>query len=128
MLISLYTLKPVSYTHLDVYKRQELERSAEKVLDNSSATISGCFSDLDQMYSNFIENEKVADYMLHASAKDLKTLSSSAQQITALLNDYIVSHQYIASIYAVSYTHLDVYKRQKLPLTSTVQFSTLNRT
>ena len=79
--------------------RTELERSAEKVLDNSSATISGCFSDLDQMYSNFIENEKVADYMLHASAKDLKTLSSSAQQITALLNDYIVSHQYIASIY-----------------------------
>ena len=48
--------------------RTELERSAEKVLDNSSATISGCFSDLDQMYSNFIENEKVADYMLQQVA------------------------------------------------------------
>ena len=63
----------VSYTHLDVYKRQELNYLASKL------------DEMDQ-----------SDYAKFQAAMEIGDYTSSLQEI----------------INPVSYTHLDVYKRQ----------------
>ena len=77
----LHTLRPVSYTHLDVYKRQELEYIEEAVRENKICG-DGAFT---KKCSAWMEQE------LHTKYSLLTT-----------------------SCTPVSYTHLDVYKRQRL--------------
>ena len=80
---------PVSYTHLDVYKRQRvLSAKAELFLPNEiiqQATIQLCRS------------------------------RSNTFEITG--NRDMVWREGFRGPYAVSYTHLDVYKRQYIPYT-----------
>ena len=76
--IDLDCLDPVSYTHLDVYKRQTL---------NNLPNYLGVSDNLDT----------VIEYIM---ARDITTLPAGRTRIDG---DKVV---------AVSYTHLDVYKRQ----------------
>ena len=71
-------LSPVSYTHLDVYKRQ-----VEKQADTAGSVEAMACDLLDNIYFEFDK-----DVLTAASEKTLDRLA------------------------AVSYTHLDVYKRQ----------------
>ena len=87
-----YILSPVSYTHLDVYKRQDEYRQArESTLSSfytSPVVIDGIYKALENMefrYGNILEP------------------SCGIGRFFGMLPD---------SMKPVSYTHLDVYKRQ----------------
>ena len=90
---------PVSYTHLDVYKRQIY-------------TFTNNYDDMDfnEVY-NFKNNVQgtVAD-LINMNALDslIKNNSDSQFSINKARNTGIVLYRFDA----VSYTHLDVYKRQ----------------
>ena len=82
---------PVSYTHLDVYKRQQVD------FENGQKT--GFF--LDQKYtrqavSRISRGKRVLDCFTHTGSFGLNAAMGGAQSVHC----------------AVSYTHLDVYKRQ----------------
>ena len=73
---------PVSYTHLDVYKRQEYEDTIDKI-------------------SSFI------NYVFVIMEKDI-----GLEFISAIYSSQIRDLTSQSFLIAVSYTHLDVYKRQ----------------
>ena len=91
------TFVAVSYTHLDVYKRQEKNNDAEShVLDDA------------------VKQSIIKDLTEKAGGKGKKTLSYT--DISNRLGDIELDKDQMDEIYAapVSYTHLDVYKRQLL--------------
>ena len=88
-------IKAVSYTHLDVYKRQHFRLSLTvpyKLNDINGKTV-----------RDFGDVLLMGQYLVYASEMSLKNESRYRQRI------YLG-----AGIKAVSYTHLDVYKRQSL--------------
>ena len=103
--------KPVSYTHLDVYKRQVVNKkyASEQLLKEFDQKPTMLTPD-DPLFLSLIhilvagghEVGEVVEFQLVVTARD--------DGITASLDGYHV-------IRAVSYTHLDVYKRQ-VPLST----------
>ena len=88
------TSRSVSYTHLDVYKRQGLEEQITSFLYNHSDTGLVVIDTLQKVRSCDKSGSMYAsDY------KDVSALKSLADK-------------YGICILPVSYTHLDVYKRQ----------------
>ena len=80
---------PVSYTHLDVYKRQVYENGVPQIL----LTEVGYVSLTDGTYHYYLKDHQ-------GNNRVVVDEEGTVEEV----NDY----------YAVSYTHLDVYKRQEL--------------
>ena len=97
-------LVAVSYTHLDVYKRQDMDLAyaVGDVNAAASAAIGAC------AYTNSYIGSTVTT--LYNYDMSLNILTTQIPPNNGTLNTVGVS-----GIVAVSYTHLDVYKRQVLP-------------
>ena len=78
------TLPPVSYTHLDVYKRQLLARG--------------------EPLSQFLFIRQRGHPRQHLAFEELQTRAAAGANVRHFSGQ--------AALIAVSYTHLDVYKRQ----------------
>ena len=87
---------PVSYTHLDVYKRQ-----AQDILD--------CYAEARKAGHDDINMDLIAGL----PGDTVESFERSLRQAIALDPENITVHT--LTLKPVSYTHLDVYKRQKLP-------------
>ena len=96
------TSTPVSYTHLDVYKRQFVS-NATLIVDgaNSSVTLSG--------------SEEIGALLGNSGADMTGTLTLDGASTVLTLNGSTFDSRVaglVTGTGAVSYTHLDVYKRQ----------------
>ena len=76
-------LAPVSYTHLDVYKRQGCDFSGLFYYDVNSGAVGTPY-----------------------------TMTASSPNVTSATSQPFAATGYGAAAQTVSYTHLDVYKRQ----------------
>ena len=100
-------VKPVSYTHLDVYKRQVFEYNSEKV---------GIYKDKD---GKIFAVKPICTHSVSYTHLDVYK-----RQITKTINFHFFSLTLIFfsntrhNRNPVSYTHLDVYKRQVLHTTT----------
>ena len=97
-------MKPVSYTHLDVYKRQDPNSIANDIsrivkTDSQGRVWIGTRDGL-SYYDE--EKDKFRNFFYEKKGK--------RQQINGIAE--ISPEQLLISTQAVSYTHLDVYKRQ----------------
>ena len=103
MIIRFLNLKPVSYTHLDVYKRQNYIRSATE----SAGSI---FIKIEH------ENDLGVDALIEFVENEVPLNKQIAVQIKSGASYYsgITRECLIPVGKPVSYTHLDVYKRQQL--------------
>ena len=93
----------VSYTHLDVYKRQMLalrEPSLGPVFGMKGGAAGGGYAQVVPM----------EDINLHFTG-DLHAVAAANNLLAALIDNHIFRGNSL-NIDAVSYTHLDVYKRQ----------------
>ena len=88
-----HSASPVSYTHLDVYKRQKQESLNDAEAENRYPELGGVTKRL---------------------AADLNKLKEKILIFENGLDDRAVELTKLAMSKAVSYTHLDVYKRQSL--------------
>ena len=123
-LISMLILAPVSYTHLDVYKRQ-LQTDAATITPAAKPVSPRC---TERFISPRIKNTHAAprDCLLYTSEKMKKEHEFSgfrtektmerAEQLEDAMGqaDKDVSGE--TEVETVSYTHLDVYKRQFISL------------
>ena len=100
----LYGLNPVSYTHLDVYKRQLLIESWRK---NWGYDFPFYFVQLATFGTNGDSN----------SGSDWAELREAQTLTLNLKNTAMVVTTDVGNAKAVSYTHLDVYKRQQVDKT-----------
>ena len=91
------TREPVSYTHLDVYKRQALSVCAVMALSGCSSSESGNNGENTENEQENTENSEEMTDEEKAYQEYLDNLATQGEGITP-----------------VSYTHLDVYKRQRL--------------
>ena len=149
---------PVSYTHLDVYKRQkELCRIAEEyevylavefepgfVIDNSELLLKAfdqigspilrMNADIGHMFlqdpAPLASIDKCGPYIVHAHLENMKKgihnhlvpyevdmdLTAYLQKLISVGFDGPASLDVYQYDYAVSYTHLDVYKRQDISI------------
>ena len=104
-------LKAVSYTHLDVYKRQVIstakgfvnESTQEFIKESSVPVLRLCPG----IWKGYMSDLAYAARRLIRSSSCLIPMSSHGFSISALS---------CCPSAAVSYTHLDVYKRQETPL------------
>ena len=116
---------PVSYTHLDVYKRQEIVQGVrnfcinyhkkfevkdtinDEILETKTAYIVVEENDLAEL----AKKVKQAGYTL---GKEIGLISFNETTLKELLGITVVSTDFetMGRTAAVSYTHLDVYKRQ----------------
>ena len=96
-------LKPVSYTHLDVYKRQVLSELSQKNVDLGMAGLSPDPARADAM--------EFSDLYYKACCASVSTETWSKSAFISLEYATIPPLKYSEP---VSYTHLDVYKRQVL--------------
>ena len=115
--------KPVSYTHLDVYKRQvrsfirELCDARGKTILISSHILSEISLLADDIgiidHGALLEEESLAELEQKSSKHIRFTLSDTAQAARILERNFHENHFSIQDDHSpVSYTHLDVYKRQ----------------
>ena len=108
--------KPVSYTHLDVYKRQEDWRALCDVgADNRrNLCASGCDEngDVDRVMDACDEVFE-ATYHIKAVQQTMMETFRAYTELDAYGRLVLVSSTQIP-FHPVSYTHLDVYKRQAL--------------
>ena len=124
------SILPVSYTHLDVYKRQtqnnlffdestdERLLKANTKLEKKKSNYNEAYAILQaeaekhkqnkHMYKLFIGFKKLGEFKTISEAKKYADESG----LTGVFN--LIGDRYKDSWYAVSYTHLDVYKRQIL--------------
>ena len=94
------TIFPVSYTHLDVYKRQDNKR-------NLAAKGHEEMGDIDKVLS---ECKYTVDEVYHTKANQQCMMETFRTYCT---KDYFGRLNVVSSTQVpVSYTHLDVYKRQ----------------
>ena len=100
-------VRPVSYTHLDVYKRQDLE--GELCVDREI-----------ELYKLKRNYEELKEMLGVVKINDMKYLPVNIEiencfDDTCLNNNNlpsVVMNEKITDLISVSYTHLDVYKRQ----------------
>ena len=101
--------RPVSYTHLDVYKRQYLHYLRVREWQDLHRELRAVARDL-----GLVENAAAADPdAIHRAL--LAGLLSHVGLRDPDKRDYLGARGARFSIQPVSYTHLDVYKRQPLP-------------
>ena len=81
----MYSLVSVSYTQLDVYKRQALTKTCHSL---SATSLPSAFTRVMTVFGNLI------------LANDMNTILQLAETLC------------VSTVTPVSYTHLDVYKRQ----------------
>ena len=119
---------PVSYTHLDVYKRQEHRSAVEWLNNNTNKEINFFLIEIhaykigDSLYAPKFEIvEKPNDFIktgkIQASSGEMNKSQSERLAFWTRFNEVIIERG--RPFNAVSYTHLDVYKRQpvhSLPL------------
>ena len=110
---NILSLKTVSYTHLDVYKRQPFDKNKENQRfsdETIEGIVSACF-DMGRVCTGALIVVEQA-------------IRLTEYEMTGIELDCKVSFQVLLNIFehntplhdgaAVSYTHLDVYKRQKM--------------
>ena len=95
----------VSYTHLDVYKRQDLEAVYQYVKEDVKSQDDG---------SLYPEYEETLEAMFQNGSGDEGQLAwiMDRDGITVVFNPYVLGPWSEGSLETVSYTHLDVYQRQ----------------
>ena len=114
-------LRPVSYTHLDVYKRQGIETIMISGDDAKTAAAVAAEVGISQVYAGLLPYEKVDlieelkrewDYvaMVGDGINDAPSLAEATVGIAMGSGTDITLET--ADVVSVSYTHLDVYKRQ----------------
>ena len=94
---------PVSYTHLDVYKRQ--------VVDDLIYDMIPYYKEKGLEETVNLLKDKYPEQDIREAAEDLDELIKEGKLYTEDIYE-----NYIHDIVAVSYTHLDVYKRQVIRL------------
>ena len=111
--ISLFSYRPVSYTHLDVYKRQ-----VPHTATSQQPTLLNTFSvnvPIIRVYFFAIVNFSITGSIVpHTATSQQPALLNTFSDNVPIIRIYffaIVNFSITGSI-AVSYTHLDVYKRQ----------------
>ena len=131
---------PVSYTHLDVYKRQrfgKINELAEKLNAPIISADATSMEDLTKLFQGSVDalGGKI-DFVLHSigmsinvrkgkhytdlnhewmmKTMDISALSFHRMMQVALKNDCIADWGSVLGLTSVSYTHLDVYKRQAM--------------
>ena len=90
------TSTPVSYTHLDVYKRQSKGKADKPPASDYTKLIDSVDKPEEKYATSFKGDDLAAWTVVQGPSKLLLFLTV-----------------YKAGTYAVSYTHLDVYKRQQ---------------
>ena len=90
--------RPVSYTHLDVYKRQVLRRTEIPNDTSKRLTFDKLVIDLDS-YELIVDGKKV-----DTPPKELELL----YHLASTPNRVYTRNQLLDEVWAVSYTHLDV--------------------
>ena len=91
-------LKTVSYTHLDVYKRQALPQGQDLITDiNTAMSIT---DNKAHLKVSFVYNRKGLYQAYQSRVTELK--GQYGEEFSDVFDSYS----------SVSYTHLDVYKRQ----------------
>ena len=123
--------KPVSYTHLDVYKRQDRNRTSPFAFTGNKFEFRMLGSEASVANPNIILNTAVAE-CVHQFAEQLKDVPEDKMEdaIHELIKKTIIDHKRVifngngytdewieeatkrGLFNPVSYTHLDVYKRQ----------------
>ena len=96
-------LESVSYTHLDVYKRQIWDSWADE--DGAIGKAYGYQMSVKHQYKEGMMDQ--VDRVIY----DLKNNPYSRRIMT---NIYVHQDLHEMNLYPVSYTHLDVYKRQNI--------------
>ena len=109
------TGKPVSYTHLDVYKRQEFAHFNDDVLFGENWNN----QDIDVKTRSIIT-------VVALMASGI-TDSSLKYHLQNAKNHGVTQKEIAAVITPVSYTHLDVYKRQECVCVQSISYSLLCR-
>ena len=106
--------RPVSYTHLDVYKRQVVDSLTNAGIPNAPVTISGgaleaTITVQTNATGNYTAQVLPATYTVTAGPlpPGYPTSNSVSGQVVTVSNTTTVPN------IPVSYTHLDVYKRQR---------------
>ena len=93
-------IKSVSYTHLDVYKRQDYVQQSRMVYDYQPKT-------------QKVAVNKTRKKTMYRDKQIFKYVTKKRLMANKFETDYKkVVDQIDTSLGAVSYTHLDVYKRQ----------------
>ena len=110
---------PVSYTHLDVYKRQwtgtiEKIDTENKQANNNNMSYDGSNSDnQSSKYPFYVKLDSADGLMLGQHLYvELDEGQMDEKEGIWLYSGYIVQDEDTPYVWAVSYTHLDVYKRQ----------------
>ena len=130
-------LRPVSYTHLDVYKRQviykgvnETNNICDKNGTNNPSALFGLISSFADAPSGklcaFTTSDGDTTNFYYDSNGNLARIVQPGGQVTDYAYDQYGRITDVRDSVAVSYTHLDVYKIQrsnKLVATSTNQLS-----
>ena len=104
---------PVSYTHLDVYKRQILHMSDSSVLKINTGSCGATFYDMNGDGKDDLVVGEFGEVL--CPGQDPKEKKPFVQGRCRVYLNYGTKE---CPVYkAVSYTHLDVYKRQRLSMT-----------
>ena len=107
----------VSYTHLDVYKRQVyvMKRILETVIKYGARSAEPGEFTKRAFLNGRIDLSQAESVIDVISAKNEFALKSSMKQLSGAVSDAVKEIRG-EILHAVSYTHLDVYKRQALDL------------
>ena len=116
----------VSYTHLDVYKRQSLENPAYHLYDylrtcfhyihNNPVAAGMTDKPGDWPFSSMNEYLYLDENLICNTIQSFNILGMKQVDVKNQLVE--INDELVAIVQAVSYTHLDVYKRQLLPAIS----------
>ena len=96
-LLPVLTPGAVSYTHLDVYKRQRLSRLEQQCRENPQESIAGV-------------RDYIISYLTGTCAYNLQSGDLPAGE--DFTEYFLYERREGYCVHSVSYTHLDVYKRQ----------------
>ena len=115
------TGEAVSYTHLDVYKRQEYDPAKHDIVSNASCT-TNCLAPMVKVLDDKFGIEKGMMSTNHSYTCLLYTSVEYATSVFESLSNITTASSIhmgrplsrLESTAPVSYTHLDVYKRQVL--------------
>ena len=124
MTLPLLGITPVSYTHLDVYKRQQQYRDLLKKATNSMMSnikngiqltttgFSGTSTSTDKVHDEEVTIEEATSSSRKAEAEAEAAYDDKENEFDDEDTTTILSQPKRYNFKPVSYTHLDVYKRQ----------------
>ena len=106
---------PVSYTHLDVYKRQEYGEDMVKLAiypDNFTEELETTIQTIVNLSDDPQMKAIIVNQSVPGTTEAFRKIKESRPDILCIAGESHEDLPEIGSAAAVSYTHLDVYKRQ----------------